>query len=163
MVIRRVTPEDDFTVIGNIYAASWRGAYQGLVPQGYLDSLEGGNWAAFLADRPENSYLIIEDGKYIGTAAISPARDEEMAGWGEVVSLYLLPEYFGKGYAKPLFDHAAEGLLEQGYRALYLWVLQGNIRARRFYEKQGFSPNGDTAAVTIEDTELTEVRYCKRF
>ena len=86
-----------------------------------------------------------------------------MTGWGEIISIYLLPEYFGKGYAKPLFDCSINTLIGAGFNSIYLWVRHENSRAKRFYEKQGFRHNGDTAVITIGGKELIEARYTKHF
>ena len=163
MNIQKITRNDDLESIGNIYAQSWKVAYSGIIPQDYLDNLTGGQWVNVLADSKYDTYVILEDGKYVGAVSVCAARDEKMANYGEIVSLYLLPEYFGQGYAKPLFDCAVNALLEKGYRNIYLWVLNENIRAQRFYEKQGFHKNGNTFFSEIAGKELTDVRYVKSF
>ena len=159
MEIRRMTLNDDAEVVGNIYANSWKAAYRGIVPQAYLDGLAGSMWLAVLRDEQYQSYLAMDGEAYIGASAVCAARDESMVGWGEIVSLYLLPTYFGSGYAEPLFRRVVEALRMQGYQQIYLWVLEENARARRFYEKQGFAANGDRLVLTIEGKELMEVRY----
>ena len=161
MNIQKVTETDDFNAIGEIYAQSWKTAYQGIVPQDYLDGLAGSRWAKVLGDNKYDAYVIMEDGKYIGTSSICAARDEKMVGWGEIISIYLLPEYFGKGYAEPLFKCAINALGEKGHTNIYLWVLKGNIRAQKFYEKHGFQKNGDTSLVEIAGEELEDIRYIK--
>ena len=162
MDIRKVTTDDDLEAIGEIYAQSWKTAYCGIVPQNYLDGLHGGMWAGVLSDSQYDAFVVCEDGKYIGASSICAARDEAMAGYGEIVSIYLLPEYFGKGYAAPLFNHVVNALLEKGYKDMYLWVLQENARAQKFYEKQGFSKHGDTLSFEIEGKEITDIRYIRK-
>lgn len=159
MKVRSINPEDDFAAIGNIYARSWQHAYRGIVNQSYLDDLQGELWVPLLKSKALTSFLLTDGPDYLGTASVCPARDERMAGWGELVSLYLLPEYFGKGLAVPLFDCALNALIQQGYRQIYLWVLEDNLRARSFYEKQGFRPNGDFTLVDVAGDELRELRY----
>ncbi|GHU80548.1 N-acetyltransferase [Clostridia bacterium] len=161
MEIRRVTVQDNFAAIGEIYASSWKAAYRGLVPQDYLDGLSGKRWSDTLANSKHDAFVVMEKDRYIGTSSVCAARDDRMSGWGEVVSIYLLPEYFGKGYAKPLFDFAVAALSDKGFEDIYLWVLEGNIRAQRFYEKNGFQKNGDGAALSIGGKKLTELRYTK--
>jgi ribosomal protein S18 acetylase RimI-like enzyme len=178
ITIRRVTKDDDFAALGNIYAQSWKAAYRGIVAQEYLDSLSGARWESRLAasakyaqsvehlesELDENrydAYTVIVDGIYAGTSSICPARNKEMAGWGEIISIYLLPDYFGRGLGKPLIEAAIAGLVERGFHDIYLWVLEANARARRFYEKNGFSWNGDKALISIAGEELSEVRYIK--
>ena len=149
--------------IANIYVQSWKVAYQGIVPQDFLDKLNGEGWTNFLRGGQCESYVAIDGNrKYIGTASICPAREENKAGWGELVSLYLLPEAFGKGYAAPLFCAAIEGLFQMGYEQAYLWVLEENLRAQRFYEKHGFRKSDDRMAIAVGGKELVEIRYNKR-
>lgn len=161
METRKVTAKDDFEAIGNIYSCSWKSAYQGIVPQSYLDELSGSRWSSVSVDSQYDAYVIMDKEKYAGTSSICAARDEKMMGWGEIISIYLLPEYFGKGYAKPLLDCAVNALVGKGYKSIYLWVLDYNIRAQKFYEKHGFEKNGDAASLTIGGKELTEIRYIK--
>ena len=69
----------------------------------------------------------------MATASVTAARDPAMHGWGEVVSIYVLPECTGLGYGKALFAHAVHHLRENGFFKIYLWVLEENHRARAFY------------------------------
>ena len=159
MQVRKVTPEDDFEAIGNVYVQSWKTAYKGMIPQSYLDELTGSGWVHMLTNGSYDHFVVMDGANYAGTSAICPAREAAMAGWGEMVSLYLLPAYFGKGYAQPLFDCALSALVQQGFAHSYLWVLAQNERAQRFYEKNGFQKNGDADTITIAGKELVEVRY----
>ena len=158
MEIRKVSATDDFNLISRIYALSWKAAYIGIVPQQYLDELAEDYWTDKLQNSAYDSFVLIEEGKYIGTSSICAARDENMGGWGEIISIYLLPEYIGKGYGRPLFAYVFSELLNKGYKDIYLWVLEKNIRARRFYEKNGFSP-ADSQMFTIGNEEISEIRY----
>ena len=66
------------------------------------------------------------------------AKAGDYSGFGEVVSLYLLPAYYRKGYGRELLESVRDALLEH-YEGVYLWVLRENARARAFYEKLGFA------------------------
>ncbi|OKI00857.1 hypothetical protein A6A06_18300 [Streptomyces sp. CB02923] len=46
-----------------------------------------------------------------------------------------------------------------GFRALCLWVLKGNARARRFYECAGFRADGAEEADEVAGVAVPEVRY----
>ena len=82
-----------------------------------------------------------------------------MNGWGEIISIYVLPKYFNQGYGKKLLEFAVDTLGKNGFDNIYLWVLEENQQARSFYERNGFFPNGDKGAITIGGKELVEVRY----
>lgn len=42
-----------------------------------------------------------------------------------------------------------------------LWVLKHNARARRFYERAGFAPDGAEEAEEIAGARVPEVRYAR--
>ena len=162
MVIRRLRADDDRNALSRIYEESWRFAYKGIIPQDYLDSIPKGQWAAS-ADKPNISSLILtENGEMVGTASFCPSRFEDMAGWGEIVSIYLLPNFMGKGYGKMLFAEAVRGLEEVGFRDIFLWVLEENTNARRFYERQGFVPSGKYLDDNIGGKPLREMQYVRK-
>ena len=157
MLIRQMKKEE-IDEIGRIYALSWKSAYQGIVPQDYLDEITEKRWS-FLADNPRKSYVLIDEDKLIGTSSVDPGRDESMSHWGEIISIYLLPESFGKGYGKLLLDFSVNELRSRGFNKIYLWTLEQNYRARSFYEKNGFLHDGATMLCEVGGEKLTEVRY----
>ena len=161
MLVRKVTKNDDFESIGNIYASSWKTAYHGIVPQDYLDNLSGNRWTKVLKNSEYDAFVVMDGKKYAGTSSVSPARDASMKGWGEIISIYLLPEYWGRRYAQPLFQTSVNALRAMGFGSVFLWVLRENIRARKFYEKCGFEKNGDISSIVIAEKELTEIKYVK--
>ena len=159
MEIRKLRPSDDLFAVSRVYEESWREAYRGLLPQEYLDSIPLVKWVPYLEQAGRESLLLLEGEKIVGTASCCASRTPELAGWGEIVSLYLLPEYWGKGYGKLLFSAAVEQLETMGYRNTFLWVLEGNQRARAFYERMGFHPDGAYTDAEIGGISVRELRY----
>ncbi len=159
MCIRKLQPTDDLLTIEKIYIESWRYAYKDILPQQYLDSLSVGDWVNRL-DKPNRHILVVElDGKLIGTASYGESRTPEYAGQGEVYSIYFLPEYMGKGYGKQLMTSVITELKELGYNSTFLWVLEDNIGARRFYEKMGFACSGEIKEAEIGGKIVREIKY----
>ena len=142
MQIRKLRPGDDLFAVSRVYEESWREAYRGLLPQEYLNSIPLGKWVPYLEQAGRESLLLLKGEKIVGTASCCASRTPELAGWGEIVFLYLLPEYWGNGWGKALLSAAVKQLESMGYRDLFLWVLEGNQRARAFYECMGFRPSG---------------------
>ena len=159
MTIRPITSADDFNAIAQIYVASWRAAYKDIIPSSYLEALSAEAWEERLRDRVWNGVVLLEDGKYLGTSAFGAARDVTLPGWGEIVSLYVRPECFGKGYGMPLMQAVKAELTASGYREIYLWTLEANARARAFYRKSGFREDGGRMSMEIGGETLWEVRY----
>ena len=112
MEIRKIVQTDDFDAISRIYALSWKAAYKNIVPQQYLDELPENRWTNVLRNSVYDNFVMIKNDEYIGTSGICAARDEKMNGWGEIMSIYLLPEYFGKGLGKPLLENSISALLK---------------------------------------------------
>ncbi len=159
MEIRYLTPADDRTAVSRIYEESWKYAYKGIVPQDYLDSIPEGRWASGLDRQGRSTLVCVDGGKLVGTSTFCGSRFEQFPGWGEVISIYLLPEYIGKGYGRLLLKSIVLELNRQGYPDIFLWVLEENRRARHFYEQFGFSPTDDFLTQTIGGKALREVRY----
>lgn len=159
MEIRYITPNDSLVEISDIYEKSWKSAYQGMIPQSYLDSIPAGRWADRLHIAGMHNLILVENGKMIGTASFCKSRWEAYRDYGEIVSIYFLPDYMGKGYGKFLLDKCIKELKKLGFRNVLLWVLEDNRRARKFYEKNGFA----CAEVFMEDNiggeDIREVLY----
>jgi GNAT superfamily N-acetyltransferase len=98
MEIRKLCKGDDLFSVSRVYEESWRAAYRGSLPQGYLDSLPTGKWVPYLEQAGRESLLLLDGEIIVGTASCCASRFPELPGWGEIVSIYLLPEYWGKGY-----------------------------------------------------------------
>lgn len=96
-------------------------------PESILDA-----WRAF-----DGTVLVAErDGRAVGLAAVRDC-------W--LRNLYVIPEAWGTGVAAELHDAALAELPDCG--EVRLWTLERNNRARSFYEKHGWRPNGETRTV----------------
>lgn len=159
MEIRKLRPGDDLFAVSRVYEEGWRAAYRGLLPQDYLDSIPAGKWVPYLEQEGTTSLILLDGEKIVGAAGCCASRVPDMEGWGEIVSIYLLPEYWGKGCGKLLFSAAVEHLKSMGYQDLFLWVLDGNRRARAFYERMGFRPSGTDVEHEIGGVPVREIQY----
>lgn len=75
--IRYITESDDRLAISKVYEESWKYAYQGIVPQDYLNSIPKGQWALHIERADRKNLVMVEDGIIIGTS-----------GFGEVQYCY---------------------------------------------------------------------------
>ena len=157
MTIESVTPATA-SQASRIYASAWKTAYRGIVPQAYLDALSPERWASKLGRGTHDDFLLRDNGLFVATSSIVRAREDAFAGWGEVMSLYVLPEYFRCGYGRTLLDYDLDRLRAAGFENIYLWVLEENQNARAFYERMGFAANGDRAPLEIGGRKLIACR-----
>ena len=159
MEIRYINSMDNPLEISNIYESSWKYAYKGIIPQDYLNSIPPGHWANNVNRADMHNLVILENNQVIGTASICKSRWEKYSDYGEIVSIYLLPEYIGRGYGQHLFKVCVDELTKMGFDKILLWVLEENQRARKFYEKNGLVCTDAILDDNIGGKDLREMMY----
>ncbi len=108
---------------------------------------------------PEKTYVAcLEDGAIVGFCAVGASRDDDPGADGEVQMLYVAPASWRGGVGQKLFDAGVAYLRARGFPELILWVLKDNIRARTFYEKNGWLPDG-AEKPSFSKPDLDQVRY----
>ncbi len=153
MKIREMQPSDDKMAVSRIYEAAWRAGYRGMIPEDFLASLPEGHWCSAL-ESPDALYLLCLEQNEFPIGVCSLAREKE-----EIISLYVLPERWGKGIGTLLLEAAWDIFLARGCSGAFLWVLAENRRARLFYEARGFSPDGGSLWEEIGGKRLRLLRY----
>lgn len=159
MEMRYVLSKDNLQEISNVYEQSWKYAYKDIIPQSFLDSIPKGTWADNINRKDRKSIVVLENNLIIGTSSFCKSRWKSYDNYGEIISIYFLPEYIGRGYGKALLDKAIEELKLLGFEFVLLWVLEKNYGARKFYEKYGFIFQGESRKESIGGKELREVMY----
>lgn len=153
----------DAAIISRIIATSWRSAYQGLIDDAYLARLPEEYWLPSMRtwlDSGRMYGLIAEEkGLPVGCVIFGRGRDAGFDDCGEIVSLYVLPEVMGQGIGSKLLTAAINALQEDGFDRVYLWAIQGNERADRFYIKHGFRQTEDRVQYKIGLQDVADIRY----
>ena len=163
--VREAGP-NDAAGIAEAHVLSWQACYRGQIPDEVLDNLvvadRAKQWAAILEKGSSEIGVFVGEveGHIVGFSSCGPAGgDHAVPGAGELSSLYLLPEWWGRGLGVELHDDAIGHLKERGYPVAMLWVLTANHRARRFYEKQGWSWGGYEKMYQRDGFDIPELRY----
>ena len=159
MVLRRAAPQD-YLSLGRVYCLSWQEGYKHILPKAFLDSLTAEN----CAPKPENinsqnNYVTESDGEIVGLVNYGSSRDEASEKTGELRSIYVLPDFWGKGVGADLFRAVSQEFDNAGFDGFYLWVLKDNHRARRFYEKMGMTHTGEERETSIAGQAFSESKY----
>jgi ribosomal protein S18 acetylase RimI-like enzyme len=81
----------------------------------------------------------------------------EENGRADLVSMWVRPGARGRGVADALVTAAADWAKAHGNDALYLWVTESNERARKLYDRCGFTPTGQRQPLP-SDPSLPEIR-----
>ncbi|MFR5876365.1 MAG: N-acetyltransferase family protein [Eubacterium sp.] len=91
-----------------------------MIPQDYLNSIPSGQWCGAIDNPDRHTLVMLVENKIIGTSSYCKSRLEEYKDWGEIISIYLLPEYMGKGYGRSLLEKAIEKLKAMGFTTIFL-------------------------------------------
>jgi GNAT superfamily N-acetyltransferase len=150
MTIRVARAEDAEGLVA-VHGAAWDAALAPLVGRSLneLSPLEDRveRARAALAELPEDAcaWVAEEDGEVVGMAIVSEA---------ELRDLYVAPAAWGSGVAQELMGTALDWLQGRRAEAALLWVVEANARARRFYEREGWTADGETRASPLGPREL---------
>jgi GNAT superfamily N-acetyltransferase len=126
----------------------WREAYAGVVQPDLLaeraSDLERriSKWRSALAAgvvrwialNPDPAVPVAD--QVIGFSSPGPCRDEDAPTPLELYAIYVRERWWGTGLGERLLNVAI------GRDAASLWVLEDNNRARSFYRRHGFLPDG---------------------
>jgi GNAT superfamily N-acetyltransferase len=154
---------EDAPEIAAFHAACWVDAYRGIVPEDVLGHVgvaeRTARWRRRLAEG-NRSTVVAETGgptcRIVGFATWGLSHDPPEPGLPalELASLYVDRAQWGSGLADALIERAVGGAPAQ------LWVFAANARARAFYARHGFVPDG-CEQVDLA-TGVAECRYVRR-
>lgn len=159
----------DAAALADIHVRTWQATYRGFVPDDYLAALDPVRWRTFWQDRlreqvpPAGTLMLeqIDGGKTVGFVSFGPSRMGSPPGAGEIYAIYVLPQHQGGGGGRRLMAAGLAALAGGGFERAMLWVLDGNVRARRFYELDGWRADGVRERDESRGFPLDEVRYVK--
>jgi len=136
--------------IARVHVRAWQLAYRGLLSDDDLDGLSvearTKGWAALLGQSDATGFTLVAEDRaddVVGfCSVVGPASDDDLGQRAcEVTAIYVDPGRWGSGVGAALLD-AAIGRLDDRWDEATLWVFEDNRRARSFYAKQGFAPDG---------------------
>jgi ribosomal protein S18 acetylase RimI-like enzyme len=165
--IRPAEPRDA-AAIATCHVRTWQVAYRDQLPDDFLDALSSTIeqrtqfWDRVIRAGPgrgQHQMVAVDDGAVVGFVTFGPPDEPSIPGAGELYAIYLDPTHWGRGYGRALMHVAERGLADAGFSEAYLWVLETNTRARRFYEIAGWVADGGRKTEHRGDVELREVRY----
>ena len=148
--VREATFED-MPLVAEIMVTSFRTAFAGLVTPETMAA----------CTNPENCRAMMQHVYREGRMRFLLGDDAGFLCWcrteqgAEIIALHSLPKSWGTGLGRAMMEKA----LSQMEGTAELWVFRDNLRARRFYEKQGFSWDGRERISKFDDA--AEVHYVR--
>ena len=179
MVVIRAGSAADAAQVAAVQREGWFAAYEGIIPGEIIDRVtapdEGVRVRQSFRTRPWQRMIVAvadrEDAGIVGYASFGPQTDVLSAPWphplstdgedgrvAELYALYVRPASWSTGTGHALMDRVLARSVAAGYSSITLWVLRDNRRARRFYERAGFAPDGASNVLTGLG-DVRELRY----
>jgi GNAT superfamily N-acetyltransferase len=163
-VVLRAATDDDLTDVGELHFRSRLAAYSGFVSVDALTAMPPGALVDYWVERwryergDHQLTVAAADGTVVGFTYLGP--DEEPAA-GLLTAIHVDPDRVGSGVGWALMRDAVAKLAAGGWRRAVLWVLTGNARARRFYERAGWAPDGVEREDHIGTALVHQMRYSR--
>lgn len=151
---------DVWTSVGGLHALSQQETYSPLLPACDAARFRPpelvGRWRARAEREPG---LVLHGGwsgdQLIGFAVTTPVTPAAF----ELAALHVRPDWRGRGLADWLHRAVVAHVKGQGGLELRLWVVEENVRARRFYAKQGWRRVEGSRTVTVAGAPLPAIAY----
>lgn len=141
-----------------MHMACWREAYTPYADPALLEERLATSdrfvaaWTKQLVDGPPR-VLAEADGELVGFAVAGANRDPDTPASTELYAIYVRAAWWGTGLGQRLWDAV------RPEEPCSLWVLEDNARARGFYARNGFVPDG--ARELYADLGTWEIRMVK--
>ena len=91
------------------------------------------DWISAPTNPDGEAYVAFDEDEAVGVISLSD---------GVLQTLYVMPEWWGRGVGNNLHEFALDRLRETNVQEARLWTLTENRRARAFYEKRGWILTG---------------------
>ncbi len=131
-VLRAAVPVDA-EAVARIWLEGWRDGHLGHVPDALVALRTPKSFAQRAGERVADTTVAVVDGEVAGFT---------MVVGDEVEQVYVSRSHRGSGVAAELLDNARRAIGSAGHAVAWLAVATGNDRARRFYERCGWTDEG---------------------
>jgi GNAT superfamily N-acetyltransferase len=149
----RPATADDMSRVADLWHAGWHDAHPGHVPEELTASRTLAEFQARAPGRVGDTTVAELDGELAGFV---------MVVGDEVEQVYVAPAHRGTGVAEVLLDEAVRQVASAGHGEAWLAVVEGNARARRFYERRGWHDDGALPYEVVSGGR-TLISPCRRY
>ncbi|HEV5539074.1 TPA: GNAT family N-acetyltransferase, partial [Streptococcus pneumoniae] len=109
VIIKSMETPEEIEGKSLVHWQTWREAYDDLLPAEFQETMTLERCRFFSQKYPENTLIAIDGLKVIGFISYGNFRDKTMQA-GEIIALYVLKDYYGKGIAQKLVKAALTAL-----------------------------------------------------
>ena len=166
----RVAWADDAAAIADVQLATWREAYDGVVPPEVLANLTHAQvttaWHGSLsrpADARQRVLVALERNRVVGFAITGPSPDPDAdpVADGEIGELTVLPAERGKGHGSRLLQAAADTLSADRFTRATFWLAATDDALREFVTAAGWAPDGAHRELALDESGAVSVKQIR--
>jgi len=151
MMLRPAT-DADAAQVATIWHDGWRDGHLGNVPDALLAARTTESFATRAGERVGDTTVAEIGGAVAGFVMVVD---------DEVEQVYVAAGHRGSGVAGALLAEAERQVKAGGHDRAWLAVVAGNARARRFYERSGWTDDGPFDYIAAGDITVPSHRYVK--
>lgn len=164
-VLIRRAERTDIEAMAKVVSDSWKAAYSNLISEDDMKLFANIVWreelfkAGFDVGKP--IYVLLCGDIINGVCSVEKYKNEDFTDSAEIEQFYLAPASIGKGLGSMLMKFILNELAEKGFKYAVLFVMEGNQRAIRFYERNGFKSDGFFVVSNNLSRKNRGIRYIK--
>jgi ribosomal protein S18 acetylase RimI-like enzyme len=125
---------DDAAAVAEIWRSGWHDGHTGNVPDKLVAVRTDESFRVRAAERVSDTTVAVVGSSVAGFVMVVD---------DEVEQVYVSRDHRGSGIAGILLAAAEQLVAANGHATAWLAVASGNARARRFYERSGWTDEGD--------------------
>ena len=150
IIIKRMETDEEIKGKAFVHFQSWQEAYSGIVKQAYLDERTIEKCEEMTLNTMDTTIIAKDGERVIGFVQYGTYNYDDLEDAGEIIALYVLADYYGKGIGYRLMQEAMQYLSD--YPQIALFVIKDNQRAIDFYTRYGFRFDGQEGMTQIGAT-----------
>lgn len=156
----RLANASDLSDIANLFLNCWTISYANVLSQETREAMTLDSamelWErALTTNLDRKTILALENDELLGFFRVG--SDPKNSLRGHLFSLYISPDFAGKGFGKTLLEAAIEEIKVQGFSLMSLWVFDENKIAKSLYAKYGFVVTGENRITPEWNTSEIEM------
>lgn len=136
---------EDLPVIANLFLRCWTISYASVLSESARSTFDFDSaqelWRTSIETPGDKQTLLVLEGEEV-VAVFRIGSDKDEPTRGHLFSLYVDPDFAGRGYGKFALLESIKRNRAAGFKAMTLWVFAENERANLLYLRNGFASTG---------------------
>ena len=130
IIIKRMETDEEIKGKAFVHFQSWQEAYSGIVKQAYLDERTIEKCEEMALNTMDTTIIAKDGERVIGFVQYGKYNYDDLEDAGEIIALYVLADYYGKGIGYRLMQEAMQYLSDYPQHSAF--VIKDNQRAIDF-------------------------------